>query len=170
MAQGHFADEFLKPVPVFGGSGRAPLIVIDGVDALDRPAERNRVITQRVLAPGAFCVLQYLTQRALAYVQVRLPLEVRRGDLVVHLEVHKLLAFWHRSAISVSNWTISLSGLTDGRWRRAIGGGLGSVATGFQLLIQDGRPCARNSAKPRGVTDGNSPVACARSASYASAN
>jgi hypothetical protein len=43
VAQSHFAYEFLESIPMLGRGARAPLIVVNCVNALNRPAERDSV-------------------------------------------------------------------------------------------------------------------------------
>src|ERR1700687_4717503 len=49
------------------------LEVVNGDDPLGRPAQRDRLLPQRVLAGGGFGVGQHLTQRGLAYLLTELP-------------------------------------------------------------------------------------------------
>ena len=64
-----------------------PLFFVDH-DLIQWPAERESTLAEGVLTLGALGVLKNLTQGALTHVQVGLPLEVGRRDLVVHDEVH----------------------------------------------------------------------------------
>src|SRR5207244_4060378 len=153
-----------QPSAVGAGLGQ-----IAGADhgRVQRPAEGGRALAQRVLSLGTLGILEHLAQRALAYIQVGLALQVGGGDLVVQPEVHDVnLLLWQPKAISVSRCTTSPPRPTGGAWWCAAIGVCGTAgASGAQVFIQSGKPAARNSARPRGVTAATSPVACARSAS-----
>ena len=81
FAKRHLAHELLEAVARRRtGSGLAK-IAIDDMDAVDRPACRNRPITQRVLALRALAVLGDLAERRLADIEIGVALEMVGGDL-----------------------------------------------------------------------------------------
>ena len=80
-AHADLGDQTLKSLPIGGRGSRLALIGVDGDDPLDFPAQRDRLLPQRILAGGGFGVGQHLTQRGLAHIQIRGAGQVRTGHL-----------------------------------------------------------------------------------------
>jgi len=95
LAHAHRGDQACEALPVAVGA-RAPLVAVDDDDPLMVPAERDRPLPQRVLAPGALGVLHHLAQRALADIQIRLTRQVVGGHLLVGLRSHDTISFPRR--------------------------------------------------------------------------
>ena len=87
-AHAHLGDQPLKAVPVGGGGAGLALVGVDGDDPLGLPAQRDRLLPQRVLAGGRFGVGQHLPQRGLAHIQVGGAGQVRTGHLGRGLLAH----------------------------------------------------------------------------------
>src|SRR5437870_4297566 len=143
LAHAHRGHQLLETHSVAVGAGLAQ-VAVDDHDPILWPAEGNRALAQRVLTLGTFGVLEHLAQRALAYIQVRLALEVRGGDFVVHLEVHAVDLLWQLKAISVSSWTTSPPRRTGSRGCGAAGVCGTAGASGVHAFSQSGTPAARN--------------------------
>ena len=77
-----------KAVPVGGGGAGLAWVGVDGDDPLGLPAQRDRLLLQRVLAGGRFGVGQHLPQRGLAHIQVGGAGQVRTGHLGRGLLAH----------------------------------------------------------------------------------
>src|ERR1700732_3718345 len=88
MIQGDFTHELLKSIAVLSLCTGASLIVIDRMDALDRPAERHGPIAQRVLALRALGVLQYLARSRLSHIEEGIAAQVFRAHLSMELSKH----------------------------------------------------------------------------------
>ena len=120
LAQADVGDEPLEPFAVGGARAGLALVGVDHDDLLDRPAERDRALTQRVLALRALGVGLHLAQRGLAHVQIRGPREMLGGDLraiAVTLTAAHLPAT-HASAMLASAPTsssLTATGSTAGR-------------------------------------------------------
>src|SRR3990167_8491650 len=84
-AHADLCDEPLEAHAI--GSGRAGLakIGVDDDDAVDRPAERDRALAQRVLAVGALGILDDLPHRRLPHVQIRRTSKMMRGNLLMSI-------------------------------------------------------------------------------------
>jgi len=63
-------DQALKSFPIRRRGARLALVGVDGDDPFGIPAERDRLLPQRILAGGGLGVGQHLPQRGLAHVQV----------------------------------------------------------------------------------------------------
>ena len=68
MIQSNFGDQSLKAGAVFGSPAAAPLVVVDYLDTLARPAERGSVIGEGVLALAGFLMVKDLLRAGLANV------------------------------------------------------------------------------------------------------
>ena len=79
------------------------LVVVNGADALIGPAERDRALTQTVLATRALGVLQHLVHGGLADIQTRLAPAVIVGDLVGHGLKHGGILRLHVRAVHGSS-------------------------------------------------------------------
>src|SRR5690606_20123303 len=84
----HLGDEALEALPVRGARSGLAEVTVDDDDAIERPAERDGALAKCILALSAFGVLQDLSQRRLAHVQVCHAREMRARDFLVSLAVH----------------------------------------------------------------------------------
>jgi hypothetical protein len=81
LAERHLAHELLEAVACGAAGTGLAKISINHMDAVDRPACRDRAITQRILALRALAVFGDLPQCRLADIQVRITLEMVSRDL-----------------------------------------------------------------------------------------
>jgi hypothetical protein len=70
LAQTDSRNEFLETIARHAVGSGHPEILIDDMNALRRPAERDRAVAQRVLPSRALAVLIDLPQRRLANVKI----------------------------------------------------------------------------------------------------
>ena len=68
MAQRYFRDEALEAGPVVGGPATLTLVVIDDEHAVLRPAERDGMVRQGILAFPRLAVLQDLLGAGLTHI------------------------------------------------------------------------------------------------------
>ena len=87
-AHADLGDQTLKAFPVGGEAPDWPWSVSMVTIALGWPAQRDRLLPQRVLAGGGLGVGQHLPQRGLAHVQVGGAGQVRAGHLRRGLLAH----------------------------------------------------------------------------------
>ena len=88
MIQSDFTHELLKPIAVLSPCAGAPLIAIDRMDTLDRPAERHGSIAQCVLPLRALGVLQYLPRGRLPDIKKSIAAQMFRAHLSMELSKH----------------------------------------------------------------------------------
>jgi hypothetical protein len=81
MAEGDFADQMLKSIAVLGVRAGDAEIIIDRVNAIGCPAERDGSIAQRVLALRALGIFEHLTQRRLPDIEKSIPAQMFRSHL-----------------------------------------------------------------------------------------
>jgi hypothetical protein len=99
-----FGHQPLEAGPVDRGGARLAQVRIDHDHAVARPAERDGSLPQRILPLGALGILEHLSHRRLAHIQVGVAREVPGGDLL--RRVHGLIASGRRvSAMVASPWT-----------------------------------------------------------------
>jgi hypothetical protein len=79
-AQTHITYEPLKPLAVRRGGAGLTEVRIDDDDLLDRPAERDGALAERILPLRALGVFQHLPERGLADVQIRRAPQMARRD------------------------------------------------------------------------------------------
>jgi hypothetical protein len=85
---GHFQTEYdsgprqtdlghqpLESLAIGSRGARLSLIRIDDDDPLQRPSQRDGLLSKRILALSAFGVLKHLTQSGLADIEISTPLE-----------------------------------------------------------------------------------------------
>ena len=87
-----FSDELLKTFAVHSRSTRLAEIGIDNDNLFFRPSERDGRLPERILPLRAFRILEDLPHRRLTHVQIGIPLEVGRGNLLVRLRVHQCIS------------------------------------------------------------------------------
>src|SRR5712692_4680392 len=78
----HVTDELLKAFAIGGRRAGLPEVAINHHYLLNRPAERDGALPERILALGALRVFDHLPQRRLPNVQIRLTPEMPWCDLV----------------------------------------------------------------------------------------
>src|ERR1700723_799271 len=71
--QAYLCDQPLKAFPVGSRSSRLPKVGVNDDDPILGPAQRHRLLAQRILAFRAFAVLEDLTQRRLPDVEIGIP-------------------------------------------------------------------------------------------------
>ena len=87
-AHADLGDQPLEALPVGGAGPGLALIGVDGDDRLGFPAQRDRLLPQRVLARGGLGVGQHLPQRGLAHIQIGGAGQGRAGHLRRGLLTH----------------------------------------------------------------------------------
>ena len=80
-AHADLGDEMLEAFAVSRRGTRLSLVAVDGHDLLDRPTQRDGPLPQRVLTGARFGVVEHLTQRRLAHVEVGDAGQMPGGDL-----------------------------------------------------------------------------------------
>ena len=80
-AQGHLGDQLLEPFPVGGRGAGVALVDVDHGDLVRRPAERDRLAAQVVLADRGLGVVDDLLEAGLADIQKSRSGEVGGGHL-----------------------------------------------------------------------------------------
>ncbi len=80
-ARGHLGDQVLEPFPVGGGGAGVALVDVDHGDLVCRPAQRDRLAAQVVLADRGFGVVDDLLEGGLADIQQSWPGQVGGGHL-----------------------------------------------------------------------------------------
>src|ERR1019366_7004515 len=83
FTQGNFAHEFLKTVATLGARTGLTQIVVDHVNAFERPPVSHGTLAQGVLAQRALRVLDDLACSGLANVEIGIPFEMRAGNLYI---------------------------------------------------------------------------------------
>src|SRR5215471_2675256 len=74
--QTHFRDQLLKSFAIRRRRGGLTEVSVDDDDALNRPAQGYCTLAKIILSYRAFCVLNYLTQRGLPYIQISVSLQM----------------------------------------------------------------------------------------------
>ncbi len=82
-------DQMLEPFPVGGRGAGLALIHVDGDHLVGLPAQRDRLLPQRVLPSGGLGVGEHLAQCGLPDIQVSRPGQVPGGDLARGLDTHR---------------------------------------------------------------------------------
>jgi hypothetical protein len=88
MAESHFADQMLEAVAVISAGAGNAQVCVDRVNAVYRPTEGNRSLTQSVLALATLGVLEYLTLRGLADIQECVASQMVGADLLMRINMH----------------------------------------------------------------------------------
>jgi hypothetical protein len=68
VADSNLRHQFLETIALLRAGSWQTKVTVNDMNALDRPAQRDSTVAQRVLALGAFGVLEYLSQRRLPHV------------------------------------------------------------------------------------------------------
>src|SRR5215472_12841411 len=86
----HFHDQLLKSFAIRRRRGGLTKVTVDYDDAINRPAQRYCTLAKIILSFRAFCVLNYLTQRGLPYIQISVSLQMASGHLFVSRYGHSV--------------------------------------------------------------------------------
>src|SRR6266568_8162780 len=89
-AQTDLGHQPLKSFAIRSRSARLPQIRIDHDDAVQRPAERGGVLSQRVLPLGALRVLEHLPQGGLPHVEISISLQMAGLHLLMRIMSHRV--------------------------------------------------------------------------------
>ena len=103
FAGGETGHEVAEAAAVGAVRAGFALVVVDGADALIGPAQRDRALTQTVLAPRALGILPHLVHGGLADVQTGFAPAVIVGDLVGHGLKHGGVLRLHAQAVHGSS-------------------------------------------------------------------
>ena len=106
MSQAHLGDQALEALAIGRTGARLPEVGIDDDHLLLPPPERDGASLQRILALGAFGILQHLAQRRLAHVEIGVALEVAGLDFgvdrVAHIRFSRALASTMEARMSIA--------------------------------------------------------------------
>ena len=80
LAKGDLTDQFLKPVPAGRLCTRLTEIAVEYVNTFKRPAQRDRAITQGILALRALRILQDLARCGLSNVEISIVRQMLLGN------------------------------------------------------------------------------------------
>src|ERR1019366_6847501 len=87
-SQAHFGNQLLKAFTVDGGGARLSLVAVDDDDLLERPAQTDGLLAQRVLPLRALRVLQHLAERGLPNVEVSVAFQMTGRHLRRSSRIH----------------------------------------------------------------------------------
>src|ERR1700752_352540 len=153
MAHAHLGDQSLEAFAPGCRCAGLTLIVVDSGDLVVTPTESDRPPAECILPLGTLDVLDHLSHRRLADVQIRTALEMARLDFrrLVH-DVPQLLAFM---TIAASTWTMVLR-LQSSIGRNGVAtGGVGRQLVAASDCAQPHIPRRKNSTRPLRDSGGN---------------
>ena len=106
----HQADLGYQPLESFaigGGGARLPQIRIDDDDPVQRPSQRDGLLSKRILPLRALGVLQHLTQSGLPDIKISIALQVTGLHFLMCIVIHRVTSHCFSRTIPARRATIS---------------------------------------------------------------